>query len=73
MDEIPDAPSYDKIQAIGKQVFGSDSFKTTLHNRASCDMVIPACDEAGVIVIPANGKVDVIRTSEGYRNLQPGE
>jgi hypothetical protein len=73
MNEIPDPPSYDKIQAIGKQVFGSDSFKTTLHNRASCDIVIPACDEAKVIVIPANGSVSVIRTPEGYRNLTEGE
>lgn len=70
MDEIPDPPSYDKIQAIGKKVFGSDSFITTLHNTASCAMVIPSCDEKGMIIIPSGGTVKVLRTPEGYRNLE---
>ena len=73
MDEIPDPPSYEKIQAIGSQVYGTTEFRTTLHNTAEYEMSIPSCDEEGFITIPANSQVIVMRTPEGYRNLKEGE
>jgi hypothetical protein len=73
MDEIPDPPSYEKIQAIGKQVYGTDCFRTTLNNTADHEIYIPSCDDEGYITVPAKGQLIVMRTPEGYRNLKEGE